>query len=103
MQKILNNLRRTKIVLCRSHPLVKVLALCAVVLSTVTLLTLQGAILESENRTAQLLQQADTLEQENRELEQYIGELGTVQGIQRIAEEELGLVDPDTVILEPQQ
>ncbi|MBR2889429.1 MAG: hypothetical protein IKC09_04050 [Oscillospiraceae bacterium] len=103
MQKFLNNLRRTKIVICRSHPLVKVVALCAVVLSTVTLLTLRGAILESENRTAQLLQQADALEQENQDLEQYIDELGTVQGIQRIAEEELGLVDPDTVIIEPQQ
>ena len=103
MQKFLKNLRRMKIVFYRSSPLVKVVALCAVVLSTVTLLTLRGAILESEDRTAQLLQQAIALEQENQDLAQYIDELGTVQGIQRIAEEELGLVDPDTVIIEPEQ
>ena len=48
-------------------------------------------------------EQADALEQENQDLTQYIDELGTVQGIQRIAEDELGLVDPDTVIIVPQQ
>ena len=101
MQKFLNNLRRTKIVICRSHPLVKVVALCAVVLSTVTLLTLRGAILESENRTAQLLQQADALEQENQQLEKSIAELGTIQSIKSIATTQLGLVDPNTEFFTP--
>ena len=103
MRELLRKLRRVKIVFCRSHPMIKVAALCTVVLSMLALLGLQGAITGTRANTAALMQQADILEQQNRDLVQYIDELGTVQGIQRIAEEELGLVDPDTVIIEPQQ
>ena len=69
----------------------------------VALLGLQGAITGSRANAAALTEEADRLEQENKHLVQYIDELGTVQGIERIAEDELGLVDPDTVIIEPQQ
>ena len=103
MQKLLKSLRRVKLVFCRSHPMIKVAALCTVVLSILALLGLQGAITGSRENTAALMQQADRLEQANQDLVQYIDELGTVQGIQRIAEEELGLVDPDTIIIIPQQ
>ena len=103
MQKLLKSLRRVKLVFCRSHPMIKLAALCTVVLSMLALLGLQGAITESRANTAALMEQADALEQENQDLTQYIDELGTVQGIQRIAEDELGLVDPDTVIIVPQQ
>ena len=40
-------------------------------------------------------------EHENSRLKEAIDELGTVQGIFQIAREELGLVDPNTVIIEP--
>ena len=72
-------------------------------MSILALLGLQGAITGSRANAAALMQQADSLEQANQDLAQYIDELGNVQGIERIAEEELGLVDPDTVIIEPQQ
>ena len=103
MRNLLKSLRRVKLVYCRSHPMIKVAALCTVVLSILALLGLQGAITGSRANAAALMQQADSLEQANQDLAQYIDELGTVQGIERIAEEELGLVDPDTVIIEPQQ
>ena len=103
MQNLLKSLRRVKLVFCRSHPMIKVVALCTVVLSILALLGLQGAITASRENTAALMEQADALEQKNQDLEQFIDELGTVQGIERIAEDELGLVDPDTIIIEPQQ
>ncbi len=103
MQKILNSLRRVKLVVRKSRPVTKVVALCAVVLSTVTLLTLQSTILASRERTAELADQAGRLEQQNEDLEQRIDGLDTEDGIRNIAEEELGLVDPDTVIIVPQQ
>ena len=103
MRELLRKLRRVKIVFCRSHPMIKVAALCTVVLSMLALLGLQGAITGTRANAAALMQQADILEQQNRDLVQYIDELDTVQGIERIAEDELGLVDPDTVIIEPQQ
>ena len=103
MKKILKSLSGVKVVFRRSRPMTKVVALCAVVLSTLALLAVQGAILESRDRTAQLQEQAQALEQSNQDLQQRIQELGTVQSTRQIAQEELGLVDPDTVIIEPQQ
>lgn len=103
MQKIMNSLRRVKLVVRKSRPVTKVVALCAVVLSTVALLTLQSAILASRDKTAELMDQAGKLEQQNQDLEQRIDGLDTEEGIRDIAEQELGLVDPDTVIIVPQQ
>lgn len=94
---------RIRLVFRRSQPLTKIVVLCAVVLSMAALLTLGAAILENRARTEVLRAQAAGLEQENSRLVQYIAELGTVQGIIRIAQEELGLVEPDTIIIKPEQ
>ena len=103
MNKIMNSLRRVKLVFRKSRPVTKVVALCAVVLSIVALLALQSAILTSREQTAGLLGQAGKLEQENQELKDRINGLDTEDGIRDIAQEDLGLVDPDTVIIVPQQ
>ena len=103
MNKIMNSLRRVKLVFRKSRPVTKVVALCAVVFSIVALLALQSAILASREQTAGLLSQAGKLEQENQELKDRIEGLDTEDGIRDIAQEDLGLVDPDTVIIVPQQ
>jgi cell division protein FtsL len=103
MKKIMNSLRRVKLVVRKSRPVTKVVALCAVVLSTVTLLTLQSAILDSRKHTAEMMEQANKLEQQNQLLEQRIDGLDTEAGIREIAQQELGLADPNTVILVPEQ
>ena len=41
------------------------------------------------------------LEQENKDLETKISILGSVQSVEQIAQEELGLVSPDTIIINP--
>lgn len=103
MRKILNALRRIRLVPHRSRPVTKMMILCAVVLSTLALLTLRAAIVASEDRIDALQKQALTLEEENQNLEQRIDRLDTEEGIRQIAEEELGLVDPNTVVIVPQQ
>lgn len=50
-----------------------------------------------------LRQEAAALEQENRELQEKIDNLGSVQSVQDIAREELGLVDPNTVMIQPEE
>ena len=50
----------------------------------------------------ELKKEASGLEYANEELDQKTEELGSVQSIQDIAQEELGLVDPDTVIIDPE-
>ena len=93
---------RIRLVYNRSSTLTKVLVLSAVLLSTVTLLSLRSLILEAEAQNAAILSQAAQVEEENAKLEQNIDALGTLDGVIQIAKDELGLEDPDTVVLVPQ-
>ncbi len=88
--------------LVRGSILGKILVLAVLVLSIGCLIWLRGAILEAKKEADTLRTQAAQLEQENSRLETYVQQLGTVQGIIRIAQEELGLVQPDTIIFDPQ-
>jgi len=92
-----------KLVYRRSRTLTKVVVLTALVLSMAALLTLGSAIAAARNTTEELRSEAVELEQENSRLQQYIQELGTVQGIIRIAQEKLGLIEPGTVIFKPEE
>lgn len=66
------------------------------------LLMLHGAIDATRNDTEELRQQAIALEQEHNQLEQYEKEKGTIQEVIRIAMERLGLVKPDSVVIQPE-
>lgn len=55
-----------------------------------------------QQQTQAALEQAAALEQENKELAEKQGKLGTNSSIKEIAKEELGLVDPDTIIIDPE-
>ena len=92
-----------RLVFQRSRTLTKVVVLAALVLSMAALLVLGIARMNAQARLDGLQDQAQQLEQENARLEQYIDEQGSLQSIERIANEELGLVNPDTVIIQPQQ
>ena len=79
----------------------KIVVLAMVVLSMAALLLVWLYKQDAQKEYDKLRDQAITLEQENNRLQQAIDQLGTVQGIAQIAKEQLGLVDPDTVIIEP--
>ena len=85
----------------RTPTLNKVVVAAAIVLSSVTLVSLRLAHWEAKDRLAELTQQIAAQEQCNDALRQDIDELGTTDSIREIAREELGLVDPDTIILDP--
>lgn len=91
-----------QIKLARSSTLFKVLVLVVLVLSIACLMVLRAQLLEAKGEAEALRSQAAQLEQENSRLQTYVQQLGTVQGIIRIAQEELGLVQPDTIIFDPQ-
>ena len=86
----------------RSSTLTKVVILITVVLSIAALLMLHYAITTTQNATEEMRQEAIGLEQEQSRLELYIRELGTVQGIIRLAQEKLGLIEPGSVIIQPE-
>jgi len=66
------------------------------------LLMLHGAIDTTRQATEDLRQQAISLEQEQAQLEQYEKEKGTVREVIRIAMERLGLVEPDSIVIQPE-
>ena len=101
MARFKNPLRYVKLVYKRSSNATKIVVLCAIVICTAALLILGGAIRDAQARTDALRVQASRLEQENNRLSALIDSLGTVAGIEQIAREELGLVDPDSVIITP--
>ena len=93
---------KVKVVRRRSRLLTKVVVLAAVLLSVATLLTLLLVIHSTRAQTEALKTEAVQLNRENSRLELYIQELGTIKGIIRIAQEELGLIEPDSIILDPE-
>ena len=100
MSSIRNFLSRFQLQYRRTTTLHKVVVAAAVLLSSVTLLTLRFVHMDAQARAAELRHQVAVQEQQNDELRQDIAELGTADSIREIAQEELGLVDPDTIIIE---
>jgi len=103
MQKKQPLRNRIRLVYRRGSPLAKAVILSAIVLSMAALLTLTVAINQSRAQADALKNQAAELEQEQNKLQQNIDGLGTLDSVEEIAKDELGLVDPDTVIMQPKQ
>ena len=101
MSKRKSILSRIRLVYRPSSPILKWVVLAMVVLCTVTLVVLGAAIHKGQEKTRQELARLELLQQENKKLTQRIAELGSVQGVIRIAREQLGLEDPNAVIFEP--
>ena len=100
MERIAEFLSRIKIEYRRSRPLTKMVAVAAIALSMVALLTLSWAKYDVQKQTQEMMGEAARLEQENAQLEQKIDALGSIQSAEQIAQEELGLVSPDTVLID---
>ncbi len=93
--------RRPVKLVFRSNPIIMTIVLVAIIVATVAVVTLHGSLEESKRQYEQLRTQAAELEAENEELVSDIEGLGSVDSAKEIAEEELGLVDPDTVVFTP--
>ena len=74
----------------------------ALILACAVALTALGIVRSHiRQKTQDVLDQAAVLEQENAELTEKKENLGSSSSIRDIAREELDLVDPDTIIIEP--
>ena len=102
MAKIKEKLKLIKLRLRPSPRSTKIMLIVAILFAMIALIALRMAITDLNNREEDLRQKAAALEQDNKDLQENIGILGSVQSIIQIARDELGLVDPDTVILEPE-
>ena len=102
MAKIKEKLKLIKLRLRPSPRSTKVMLIVAILFAMVALIALRMEIRKLDSRTEDLRQEAVALEQDNKDLQENIGILGSVQSIIQIARDELGLVDPDTVVLTPE-
>ena len=92
--------RPVKVVFHRSPLAARIIILAALLVCIALLVTLSIMTTQAKERAQALKEQAAALEQQNAALEQHIDDLNTLEGIENIAKEELGLVDPDTVIFD---
>ena len=102
MAKIKEKLKLIKLRLRSSPRSTKIMLIVAILFAMTALIMLRMAITDLDNRTEDLRKKAAAMEQENKDLQENIGILGSVQSIIQIARDELGLVDPNTVILGPE-
>ena len=102
MAKIMEKLKLIKLRLRPSPRSTKIMLIVAILFAMTALIALRMVVTDLDNRAEDLRNKAAALEQDNKDLQENIGILGSVQSIIQIARDELGLVDPDTVILGPE-
>lgn len=95
-------LSQFRLVRQRSSRLTKVVVALTIVLAVVALLVLRSATLNARAEADAWRDEAQAQEQEKSALEKLFGNLGTLEGIKDIAENLLGLTDPDTVVIQPE-
>ena len=102
MARLRRFLASIRLVYKKTPALTRIVVAVTIVLSMVALLVLHGAINETKRHTEELRQQAIALEQESDQLEQYEQEKGTILEVIRVAMERLGLVKPDSIVIQPE-
>lgn len=90
---------RCRRLLGKSGPLFTVALGAAVLLSALVLVGGSMMLSGAQNRLEALQRQQAILDRENRILQEQIEGLGSAESIRRIAAEELGLVDPNSIII----
>ena len=87
----------------RSAPVkLKAVLVVLIVLSMAALVALRWVHTGIRAETQRKTEQAAAMEGENADLQEKIDNIGSVQSIRQIAQDELGLTDPDTVLIHPE-
>ena len=102
MANFIEYLKRIKPVYRRSSNRMKIIVTIAIVLAIVCLFSLRAALSDLNAANRDLKNQAAALEQENEDLAEKLSIQGTREYVIRVARELLGLVTPDTVIVQPE-
>ena len=101
MEKRNDPQKNVKVEIRPSPVALKVALIVLILFSTAALVALRWVHNGIREQTEKLRTEAAAVEYANQILEQKQEALGSIQGIQDIAREELGLVDPDTVVIDP--
>ena len=77
---------------------IKIAVLVVIIVCTAALLTTYVVIKNLQETNQNLQQQALELENSNKDLEEHVDNSGTDEGANGVAKDDLGDVDPDTII-----
>ena len=102
MKEKKNPFKNMKVVVRPSPPALKVVLILLILFSILALVALRWVTVGIQNRTEEMRDEAAAVQHEKEELEEKIGELGSVQSVKDIAQEELDLINPDTIVLDPE-
>ncbi len=94
--------KKVKVEVRPASNILKIILTILILFSIVALIALRWVHNGILTQIDELKEEASDLEHANEELDQKTQELGSVQSIEDIAKEELGLVDPDTILIDPE-
>ena len=94
--------KKVKVEVRPASNILKIILTVLILFSIVALIALRWVHNGILTQIDELKDEASGLEHANSVLEQKTEDLGSVQSIQDIAQEELGLLDPDTILIDPE-
>jgi len=94
--------KKVKVEVRPASNILKILLIVLILFSIVAMIALRWVHNGILTEIRDLKKEASGLEHANQELQRKTDEIGSVQSIQDIAQEELGLVDPDTILIDPE-
>ena len=94
--------KKVKVEVRPASNILKIILTILILFSIVALIALRWVHNGIMSQIDALKDEAAGLEHANDVLEQKTQDLGSVQSIQDIAQEELGLVDPNTILIDPE-
>lgn len=100
-QKNIPHKKKIKVELRPSPRSLKIALTVLILLSIAALTALRWVHLKYQQETQALINEAAAVQYENDKLTQRTGNLGSVDSIEAIAREELGMVDPETILIDP--
>lgn len=101
MAAIKNPFRGVKVEYTSSHPLTKVVVIALILVCMAALITLRWSGNQLKDEIGDLRGEAAQLESDNEKLGELVDDPDSVEGLEQVAEESLGYVDPDTIVIDP--
>ena len=94
--------KNVKVEMRSTSNVLKIVLIALIVFSMAALIALRWVHNGILAETQQKREQAAAMEGANADLQEKIDNIGSVQSIRQIAQDELGLADPDTVLIHPE-
>ena len=98
-----NPLKNAKVIVRHSPLALKILLIVVILLSMAALMTLRLVHNGLQTEIQDLKEQAADYEHENEILDERLKDPDSVDNVKGIAQEELGLVDPHAIVIDPQE